>query len=51
MLTGDNRTTAQAVASKLKIDEVETDVLPGRKADVIKRLQAQGARVAMAVTA
>jgi Cu+-exporting ATPase len=48
MLTGDNRTTAQAVASELGIDEVEADVLPEGKADVIKRLQAQGARVAMA---
>ena len=39
MLTGDNLTTAQAVASKLGIDEVQASVLPGQKAEVIKRLQ------------
>ncbi|MEP6962395.1 MAG: heavy metal translocating P-type ATPase, partial [Acidobacteriota bacterium] len=48
MLTGDNRTTAQAVARELGIDEVEADVLPEGKADVIKRLQSTGKRVAMA---
>ncbi|MEO5924222.1 MAG: heavy metal translocating P-type ATPase, partial [Bryobacteraceae bacterium] len=48
MLTGDNRTTAQAVANELGIDEVEADVLPEGKAAVIKRLQSQGKRVAMA---
>ncbi len=48
MLTGDNRTTAQAVASQLAIDEVEADVLPEGKAAVIKRLQYEGKRVAMA---
>ncbi len=48
MLTGDNRTTAQAVASKLAIDEVISDVLPDQKADVVKRLQREGRMVAMA---
>ena len=48
MLTGDNRTTAEAVARTLGIDQVEADVLPDGKADVIKRLQQQGRRVAMA---
>lgn len=48
MLTGDNRTTALAVAKKLGIEEVEADTLPQQKIDVIKRLQQQGRRVAMA---
>ncbi len=48
MLTGDNRTTAQAVASKLAIDEVISDVLPAQKAEVVKRLQGEGRMVAMA---
>jgi Cu+-exporting ATPase len=48
MVTGDNRTTADAVARSVGIDRVEADVLPERKADVVKRLQAQGQRVAMA---
>ncbi|MBI1338083.1 MAG: heavy metal translocating P-type ATPase [Phycisphaera sp.] len=48
MLTGDSRTTAQAVAKTLGIDRVEAEVLPGQKADVIKKLQAEGKRVAMA---
>jgi len=48
MLTGDNRITAEAVASKLGIDEVRAEVLPERKADVVGELQRQGRTVAMA---
>ncbi|MBC7924612.1 MAG: heavy metal translocating P-type ATPase [Bryobacteraceae bacterium] len=48
MLTGDNRTTAESVARKLGIEQVEADVLPDQKAEVIKRLQAGGHVVAMA---
>ena len=48
MLTGDNLTTAQAVASKLGIDRVEADVSPDQKADIVKKLQAEGNTVAMA---
>jgi Cu+-exporting ATPase len=48
MLTGDGRATAEAVASKLGIDEVVADVLPDQKAETIERLQAKGAVVAMA---
>jgi Cu+-exporting ATPase len=48
MLTGDNRTTAEAVAKKLGLDEVEAGVLPDRKAEVIRRLQDKGCKVAMA---
>ncbi len=48
MLTGDNKTTAQAVASKLNIDRVEADVLPDQKANIVKELQAMGKTVAMA---
>ena len=47
MLTGDSRTTADAVAKKLQIDEVVADVLPQGKAAVVKRLQAEGRFVAM----
>jgi Cu+-exporting ATPase len=48
MLTGDNKTTAETVAKKLNIDEVIAEVLPGRKAEIVKRLQAEGRFVAMA---
>ncbi len=48
MLTGDNRTTAEAVARSVGIDRVEADVLPDEKAAVVKRLQQRGERVAMA---
>ena len=48
MLTGDNRTTAEAVARSVGIDQVEADVLPDQKAAVVQRLQQQGERVAMA---
>lgn len=48
MLTGDSRTTAEAVARKLAIDRVEAEVLPEQKSQVIQRLQAEGHSVAMA---
>jgi len=47
MLTGDNHTTAQAVAGTLGIDDVEAGVLPERKSDVVTRLRNEGRRVAM----
>jgi P-type Cu+ transporter len=48
MLTGDNRTTAEAVARQLNIDDVIPEVLPDRKVEVVKRLQQEGRIVAMA---
>ena len=48
MLTGDSRTTAEAVAKKLNIDEVVAEVLPDQKADAVKRFQNAGQVVAMA---
>ncbi len=48
MLTGDSRKTAEAVASKLDIDQVQAEVLPDQKAAVVKQLQDEGRTVAMA---
>ena len=48
MLTGDSRLTANVVAKELNIDQVEAEVLPDRKSEVIRSLQSQGEIVAMA---
>ncbi len=48
MLTGDNRSTAEAVARKLGIDEVEAEVLPQQKGEIVRKHRAEGRVVAMA---
>ena len=48
MLTGDSRTTAVAVARKLGLDQLEAEVLPQQKAELVKKLQDEGRKVAMA---
>ena len=48
LLTGDNRTTAEAVGRYLRLDEVEAEVLPDRKAAVVQGLRDEGRVVAMA---
>lgn len=48
MLTGDNRTTAQAVAAKLGITDIEAEVLPEQKNAIVRRLRSEGRAVAMA---
>jgi Cu+-exporting ATPase len=48
MLTGDNLTTAIAVADKLNIDRIEAEVSPDQKAEIVKKLQSEGRIVAMA---
>jgi Cu+-exporting ATPase len=48
ILTGDNRGTAEAVAKRLGVDDVQAGVLPEQKAEAIRQLQAQGHKVAMA---
>ncbi len=47
MITGDNERTAQAIAREVGIDRILADVLPNQKADAVKRLQADGKKVAM----
>jgi Cu+-exporting ATPase len=48
MLTGDSRTTAEAVARQLGIDRIEAEISPAQKAEVVRRYQAEGRVVAMA---
>jgi Cu+-exporting ATPase len=48
MLTGDNRAVAENIANKLNITEVEAEVLPEKKSEIVRRLQQEGRKVAMA---
>ena len=48
MLTGDSKATAKAIAKQLGIDDYEAEVLPERKSEVVRQLQEQGRKVAMA---
>jgi len=48
MLTGDNRAVAEDIANKLNITEVEAEVLPEKKSEIVRRLQQEGRKVAMA---
>jgi Cu+-exporting ATPase len=48
MVTGDNRRTAEAIARRLGIEDIEAEVLPAQKGEIVKRLQAAGGVVAMA---
>jgi Cu+-exporting ATPase len=48
MVTGDNQTTAEAIGKKVGVDQVMADVLPQKKAEIVKALQAEGRFVAMA---
>jgi len=48
MLTGDNRTVAEDIANKLNITEIEAEVLPEKKSEIVRRLQDEGRKVAMA---
>jgi Cu+-exporting ATPase len=48
MLTGDSKATAKAIAEQLGIDDYEAEVLPERKSELVRQLQAQGRKVAMA---
>lgn len=48
MLTGDNKATAEAVAKEVGIDRVESEVLPQQKNEIVRKLQSEGQRVAMA---
>ena len=48
MLTGDNKATAEAVAKEVGIDRVKAEVLPQQKNEIVRKLQAEGQRVAMA---